>query len=938
MIKKLTSILLVLVLLFGMIPAALAAELQSMSQVEYVSLSKSVLRMTEGDSESLTVTYEPEDAVDTNTRWSSSNPSVASVQDGTVTANSFGVATITVTVGEVSETCIVMVSSAEGNLSTTWNGDYAKKLTVNEDGAYVINTAAELARWGFEFRVSSMKTDPVRVKDVLLNADIDLNDLPWVVADVISGYTGTFDGQGHMISGLNVNTSGRGGLIATVSETGTIRNLSVCGRVSGGDQTGGIVGTCYGHIYDCLADVTVTGGRGVGGICGSGQGETLIDGCVNLGTVTGSGNSVGGILGYGDGAIIKNCYNRGDITGTGDAAGIAGGFFTAMIRNCYSTGNIKAVGSSSCYVGAISTRNVVPKNSYFLNTAVYVGISLNMNGTGKSDEELKETADALGSSWGKDTYGINDGYPILTWQMPDEESLIRLDAPALEVYASEAETNAVAVVAMPSEQDALAVIQYRMSADDSTWSDWQTEAAFYGLMPGETYYFQARYATGQPMKYLSSDPCESVVVTAEWSDIPVLDAPVLNAAHVEITENTIKLPRPESPDLNDPTVVWDEFALVQYRMAVDGIWNDWQRPIDPDEDGYTFDGLIPGKAYSFQARYIARGVKALNSPPSEEVTLKTSDGMINVNFRLIGLTLPQDKIDLESQKVSGFHGAIYRNWLSTQSYTVPANLTSTNFVGYPLGVHGLAFKLSNGWFTSVTAPQWFAGEGYNGSNALHCISGYFYGHSAGWVLLVIRDGNVIAEDNPDGSTVILEEDDTVVLCFVGDTAYELKRVPGMTGFSSPAVNYEKMKFVYDFLEIPDLNEDECREMVALEKKIDALEVNPADDSNIIALEEAYAALNDGQKESMRNYDKLLKARADYAAFNCADLNGDNLVDGKDATVLTRYLAGWQLSFADGFTGDLNRDERVDVLDLVVLRRHLAGWKGYELLPYTPSAS
>ena len=78
--------------------------------VSAVVLDKTSLSLVKGSAETLTATVSPADATDKTVRWSSDNPSVASVdQHGLVTAVNTGEATITAAVGEISATCIVSV-------------------------------------------------------------------------------------------------------------------------------------------------------------------------------------------------------------------------------------------------------------------------------------------------------------------------------------------------------------------------------------------------------------------------------------------------------------------------------------------------------------------------------------------------------------------------------------------------------------------------------------------------------------------------------------------------------------------------------------------------------------------------------------------------------------------------------------------------------------
>ena len=79
-----------------------------------VSLDKTSLMLTEGDTQTLTATVSPSNATDKSVTWSSSNTSVATVSSaGVVTARSAGTATITATAGEVSAECIVTVTVSD---------------------------------------------------------------------------------------------------------------------------------------------------------------------------------------------------------------------------------------------------------------------------------------------------------------------------------------------------------------------------------------------------------------------------------------------------------------------------------------------------------------------------------------------------------------------------------------------------------------------------------------------------------------------------------------------------------------------------------------------------------------------------------------------------------------------------------------------------------
>ena len=79
--------------------------------IESIVLSQTTAIAKVGDTFSLTATVTPANTTDT-IEWTSSNPSVATVSNGNVTAVALGTATITATIGSVSATCTVTVEAA----------------------------------------------------------------------------------------------------------------------------------------------------------------------------------------------------------------------------------------------------------------------------------------------------------------------------------------------------------------------------------------------------------------------------------------------------------------------------------------------------------------------------------------------------------------------------------------------------------------------------------------------------------------------------------------------------------------------------------------------------------------------------------------------------------------------------------------------------------
>ena len=261
-----------------------------------------------------------------------------------------------------------------------------------KDDPYQIATAEELRE--FADKVNSGKTDAwaVLTADIVLNEKIEVDEngtvtnqedlSEWTpIGNEAHRYTGTFDGNGHTISGLYIDSSGVDyqGLFGYVYG-GTVQDLTVSGTVSGGEDVGGIAGQNNGTVTNCAFSGSVKGsGIYVGGVVGYNHGSVencyntgsvngsieaggvvgdnrgTVENCYNTGSVTSIGSPVGGVVGYNDsGGSVTNCYNTGTVTGTDDYVGGVGGVVgwnisSGNVTNCYNTGAV----SGGKYVGGV---------------------------------------------------------------------------------------------------------------------------------------------------------------------------------------------------------------------------------------------------------------------------------------------------------------------------------------------------------------------------------------------------------------------------------------------------------------------------------------------------------------------------------------------------------------------------------------------------------
>lgn len=145
-------------------------------------------------------------------------------------------------------------------------------------------------------------------KTVNLTADLDLTGLEF---EDIPIFLGTFYGNDHTISGVDVNLNKDSqGLFRHISQEAVVADLHVEGtRETTHSTVGGIAAVNYGTIQNCSYNGILTGQDMVGGIVGDNQG-TIIN-CTTSGGVFGE-NNIGGIAGNNDGAITS-CRNEAQI-------------------------------------------------------------------------------------------------------------------------------------------------------------------------------------------------------------------------------------------------------------------------------------------------------------------------------------------------------------------------------------------------------------------------------------------------------------------------------------------------------------------------------------------------------------------------------------------------------------------------------------------------
>ena len=295
-----------------------------------ISLNKTETTISVGKTETLSVIYTPSNATNKDIKWTTSDKTIATVDESTglitgVKAGTVTITAISVKYPSVKAECTVTVEEIIGistikeledfRDSVNNGNDYAGKkvklmndldlkqgkYTISEDGTTVYDDTLEPKNW-----------EPIGIS-------LYGNDKP---------FNGTFDGQGHQIKGLYINDESKiskyqGFFGYTQNKRAIIKNVNLKDvDIKGKDTTGGLVGyMALGLIEGCSVTGTVQGCEGsylghIGGIAGF-SGNVTIRNCFNGASVKTWKNGtliiMGGITSQINSGTIENCYNCGKI-------------------------------------------------------------------------------------------------------------------------------------------------------------------------------------------------------------------------------------------------------------------------------------------------------------------------------------------------------------------------------------------------------------------------------------------------------------------------------------------------------------------------------------------------------------------------------------------------------------------------------------------------
>ena len=262
------------------------------------------------------------------------------------------------------------------NWIETWAVNYTKPSgSGTEEEPYQVDSASDLAYFAYKTQILGEQC----YDHIVLTKDIDLAGYDWMPIgtgrNVVSGvqpyFRGTFDGQGHTISNLNINVEGykelnEYGLFGLIDVDAVLKNFTILsGEVNGSAKVGGAVGWLWSASVESVINyANINGSSYVGGIVGnyhSGE-DDFVRECQNYGTITGT-NYTAGIVGGGDDSSgmqnIVDCVNYGTIKGASFTGGIVGNIVKVKMSGCVNYGSISGQDRVGGIAGRVNNNSVV---------------------------------------------------------------------------------------------------------------------------------------------------------------------------------------------------------------------------------------------------------------------------------------------------------------------------------------------------------------------------------------------------------------------------------------------------------------------------------------------------------------------------------------------------------------------------------------------------
>jgi hypothetical protein len=279
------------------------------------------------------------------------------------------------------------------------------------DDPYRISTPTQLNSIGHNPRLMGAHFELVN--------DIDLGGVDfYIIGDEPHPFTGSFNGDGHTVAHLTITGGSFLGLFGRLE--GEVRNLGVVDvdMTGSGQYVGGLVGFNSGTVTQCHGAGAVGGGDYVGGLVGQNDGS--VTQCYSTGAVSGT-SSVGGLVGE-NWRTVTQCYSTGVVGGSDYVGGLVGHNYLGTVTRCYSTGSVSGSRSLGGLIGVNTIYHpilhgirggLVSACFWDIQTS---GQVTSAGGTGLTTAEMKTAKTFLDAGWdfvGETANGTEDIWWIL---------------------------------------------------------------------------------------------------------------------------------------------------------------------------------------------------------------------------------------------------------------------------------------------------------------------------------------------------------------------------------------------------------------------------------------------------------------------------------------------------------------------------------------------
>jgi len=254
--------------------------------------------------------------------------------------------------------------------------------------------------------------------EFILGADIDLEGVEWTpIGNDRIYFQGTFDGNGHIISNLKIDTTEDYQGLFSITSGIKIKNIGLENvDIKGGNYTGGLIGYADGGVIEncyVTGSVEATGG---GLLCGEAYYVDIVNNFAK-GNVTAT-EYAGGLVGYwsndGDEGCARNNFFEGKVSATEGSGGFSGSF----VDWCYGSLVDKNIIIAEVEEGVMNSGNVFGyrdcSNPFGEN---YSTVS-DPNSIQMSEDEILAPANLEAIGFTADNgWTIVDGQPVLAYSM-----------------------------------------------------------------------------------------------------------------------------------------------------------------------------------------------------------------------------------------------------------------------------------------------------------------------------------------------------------------------------------------------------------------------------------------------------------------------------------------------------------------------------------------